>query len=193
MKRRIVLIVLGVIGIIVVSLFLVLGIWMGPHSVQQIVSGMFDVSQPADIQRTSEIASKYLSLKYPGNWRIDTTDPKYDPEKYFDINAPGQGKFMVLIFSPNVTPRHKVDGIVQDLKKLVMNAKQAPFEFWGSHEGYGVQLSGLVVGHKGRIRCFGIRNSEATIVVIETRHDDEEVRNRDGYELISRTFKLKGL
>jgi len=191
MKKRTILVLIGAIGIVGFSLLLVLGFWLGPHSVQQIVSGIFEVAQPADIRNTAEMTNSYLSFQYPGNWKIDTTDPAYDPDKHFDINAPAGGKVIVHIFEPRVTPKQVVDAFVRDMKKLVVNEEQTFFESWGSHQGYGVQLRGLLIGFKGRIRCFGLRNSKATIIVVENRYDEDEVHNRDGYELISRTFKLK--
>jgi hypothetical protein len=193
MKKRVVLVALGSVGVIGISLFLILIFWLGPHPVQQIVSGTFEISEPADVQNAAEITNECLSLQYPGNWRIDTADPDYDPDKYFDINAPGQGKVMVHVFPPRVTPQQGVDAMVQNLKKLVRNAKETPYESWGPHTGYGIELTGFILVGSGRIRSFGLGNSQATVVIVELRYDEDEANNKAGYELISQTFRLKGL
>ena len=193
MKKRIVFVLFGVIGIIGVSLLLFLTFWLGSHSVKQIISGTFEVSQPADIRHATEMTNKYFSMQYPGNWRIDTTDPDYDPDKYFDINAPAQGKVFVYIFAPHAIPQQAVDTIVESTRKVVANRKESRFESWGPHKGYGIQLQGLVVAMNTRVRVFGLGNSQATVVIVEMRYDKDEVNNKNGYDLIAQTFKFKDL
>ena len=193
MKKRTVFVLFGVIGIIGVSLLLLLAFWLGPHSVQQIVSGTFEVSQPADIRHTTEMTNRYFSMQYPGNWRIDTADPNYDPDKYFDIHAPAQGMVVVRVFAPHAIPQQAVGTIVENMRKFVVNGKESRFESWGPHKGYGLQLQGFAFAGNARVRAFGLGNSQASVVIVEMRYDEDEVNNRNGYDLIAQTFKLKDL
>ena len=194
MKKRTVLVVLGIIGITSFSLVLLLGFWLGPHAVRQIISGSLEVSQPADTQRTREISGRHFSMQYPGNWKLDTADPHYDLNKYFDIDAPGPGQVVVNIVGPHVTPQQGVDVVLMGMKKLLVERKQTFFESWGSHKGYGVQLEGFFTfGGEGFIRAFGLGNSQTTVVITEHRFNETEANNSNGFDLIAQTFELKEL
>jgi hypothetical protein len=193
MKKRTIFIVLGCIWLSALSVLIPLGYWLGPHALREIALGMFERVRPADIQHPREMSSRYFSFKYPGNWKVDTSDPDYDPDTTFDIDAPSQGSVIVQFFDPQITPQEGVDAIAEKMKKLVLNRTENPFEKWGKQKGYGIQLRGFLFAGIASIRIFGLGNSQATVVIIEMRYDEDERNNRNGYDLIAESFVWKSL
>ena len=170
-----------------------LGYWLGPRTLRDMALAVFEVARPADIQHPREMSSRYFSFKYPGNWKIDTTDPDYDPDTYFSIDAPAQGTVIVQFFVPQITPQAGADAIAEKMKKLLLNRTETPFETWGKQKGYGINLRGFLVVGIASIRVFGMGNAHATVVIIEMRYDEDERINRPGYDLIAESFKWKNL
>lgn len=193
MKKRTIFIVLGCIWLSALSVLIALGYWLGPRTLRDIAVGIFEISRPADLQKTHTLSNRYFSLKYPGNWTIDTRDPDYDPDTYFDINAPAQGTVIVQIFDPQVTPQEGVATIVEPMKKLVLKRTETSFDSWGKQKGHGIQLRGFLFAGIARIRVFGLGNDRATVVIIEMRYDEDERNNRRGYDLIAESFKWKNI
>ena len=193
MKKRTIFIVLGCIWLSALSVLLALGYWLGPRTLRDIAFGIFEISRPADLQQTHTLSNRYFSLKYPGNWKIDTSDPDYDPDSSFDINAPAQGTVIVQFFDPQTTTQEAADAIAEKMKKLVLKRTENPFDSWGKQKGYGIQLRGFLYAGISSIRIFGLGNSQATIVIIEMRYDEDERNNRRGYDLIAESFKWKNL
>lgn len=193
MRKRTIFIVLGCIWLSALSALVALGYWLGPHALREIAFGIFERARPADIQHPKEMSNRYFSFKYPGNWKVDTTDPDYDPDTYFDINAPAQGSVIVQFFDPQITPQAGADAIAEKMKKLLLNRTETPFETWGKQKGYGIQLRGFLVVGIASIRVFGLGNDQATVVIIEMRYDEDERNNRRGYNLIAESFKWKNL
>jgi len=139
------------------------------------------------------MSNRYFSLKYPGNWEVDTSDPDFDPDTTFDINAPAQGTVIVQFFDPQTTPQEAADAIAEKMKKLVLKRTETSFETWGKQKGYGIQLRGFLYAGIANIRVFGLSNDHATVVIIEMRYDEDERINRRGYDLIAESFKWKNL
>ena len=193
MKKRTIFIVLGCIWLSALSVLIALGYWLGPRTLRDMALAVFEVARPADIQHPREMASRYFSFKYPGNWKVDTTDQDYDPDVSFDINAPAQGTAMVHVLTPHVTPQEGTDAIAEKMKKLLLNRTETPFETWGNQKGYGINLRGFLVVGIASIRVFGLGNAHVTVVIIEMRYDEDERINRPGYDLIAESFKWETL
>ena len=193
MKKRTIFIVLGCIWLSALSVLVALGYWLGPRTLRDMALAIFEVARPADLQHPKTIASRYFTMKYPGNWKVDTTDQDYDPDVSFDINAPAQGTVMVHVLTPHVTPQEGTDAIAEKMKKLLLNRTETPFETWGKQKGYGIHLRGFLVVGIASIRVFGLGNAHVTVVIIEMRYDEDERINRRGYDLIAESFKWKNL
>ncbi len=193
MKKRTIFIVLGCIWLSALSALIALGCWLGPHALREIAVGIFERARPADIQHPREISSRYFTFKYPGNWKVDTTDPDYDLDTYFGIDAPAQGSVIVQFFDPQITPQEGADAIAEKMKKLLLNRTETPFETWGKQKGYGIHLRGFLAVGIASIRVFGLGNPQATVVIIEMRYDEDERINRPGYDLIAESFEWKNL
>jgi hypothetical protein len=193
MKKRMIFILLGCIWLSALSVLIALGYWLGPRTLRDMALAVFEVASPADIQHPREMSSRYFSFKYPGNWKVDTTDPDYDPDTTFNIDAPAQGSVIVQFFDPQITPQEGADAIAEKMKKLLLNRTENPFETWGNQKGYGIQLRGFLVVGIASIRVFGLGNDQATVVIIEMRYDEDERINRRGYDLIAESFKWENL
>ena len=193
MKKRTIFIVLGCIWLSALSVLIALGYWLGPRTLREMALAVFEVARPADIQHPREMSSRYFTFKYPGNWKVDTTDPDYDPDTTFNIDAPAQGTVIVQFFVPQITPQAGADAIAEKMKKLLLNRTETPFETWGKQKGYGINLRGFLVVGIASIRVFGLGNDQATVVIIEMRYDEDERINRPGYDLIAESFKWKNL
>jgi len=182
------------IGLVIAGFVLILvigvGVWLGPDSISQILTGISEASEPADIENPLMIENKHFSLEYPGNWKIDKADPFYKADKHFKIKAPGLGNIDVTIVASRFAVDVITEHIVRSRRELLRNIEESSFELWGNYKGYGRKFSGIQGLSKRCIRCFGIPNSKGTVVIVEDRFDDHEENNKPGYDLIARTFKF---
>ncbi|MDF1561874.1 MAG: hypothetical protein P1V51_02450 [Deltaproteobacteria bacterium] len=168
------------------------GVMVGIFSTEagmNILTGALESSEPAEVSSPQTLRGRYFTLDYPGNWRVDTDDADYDPDGYFDLNAPGQGKVMIYI----VPPESPVEGILAEWEQnlttnIVSDHERRTFTTWGRFEGTGVELDGRLLVAEGRVRMFGTLGEPRGLAIMEMRYDEDEANNGPGYDLIERTL-----
>ena len=162
--------------------------------VRAFASGAMQKSGPADVRNPKTFTGARCSLRYPGNWVIDTSDEDYDPAASFSIDAPGQGSVFIQLFDPEIEPEALVESIADNLRgSLIQGEQTTRFELWGRQQGVGKQLSGTIFFMPGRFRLFSFRNERSTVVVMETRFNEDETLARAGFDLIEQSFELTPL
>lgn len=156
-----------------------------------IISGVTERSAAADTANPIVIERAAFRLRYPGNWSVDTKDPDYDPDRYFDLNAPAQGKVLFHILPARADAAAIVDNMIESYtSRLMTGAQRMPLTAWGGHQGQGVELRGKILIAPGRLRAFTFSNEVTAVVVTEIRYDEDEQFNRAGYDLIESSFEL---
>ena len=157
----------------------------------KILTGSLESAAPADVTRPALITRPAFSLSHPGNWTIDTQDEDYDPDAYFDINAPAQGKIIFRVGPPAIGSPESVDGTISAMtERLVQNATLTSYTTWGSYSGHGLEARGKILVTHGRVRAFGWSTDAVGVLVTEIRYDEDEVLNKPGYDLIESSFRL---
>jgi len=188
-SRRGPLLALGAAGLLVVGCC---ALALSSRLVRDIARGVLERSAPADVATPRELVGARYRLSYPGNWRLDTADDDYDPDRTFDLNAPAQGTVVFQLLPRGSDPEEAVEGICDEVEGVVVHhARRHRFERWGDLEGYGIELDGSLVVAPGRVRVFGHAGEGVGVVVMEIRYDEDEANNAPGYELIASSFELR--
>jgi hypothetical protein len=156
------------------------------------VVGLSRTEAPAEVSKPVTIDRPAFQLQYPGNWRVDTKDEDYDPDRMFSVDSPGQSFAMFFISEAPVEA--SIQGQVSaQTAKVMKDASQTPFTSWGGHTGKGVLLAGKQLGMTpGSVRIFAFREREMTYTVVESTYDDDRADVQPGFDLIARTFRVKG-
>jgi hypothetical protein len=158
----------------------------------RILTGVVESSQPADVDNPSQITRPGYTLQHPGNWTVDTGDEDYDPDIYFDLNAPAQGTVIFQLGALGMGSPETVDATIDAMMvRLIRDPTLTSFTSWGSYSGYGREAHGTLLVAPGRVRVFGGTWDEQGILVTEIRYDEDEANNKVGYDLIEASFKFQ--
>ncbi len=154
---------------------------------------VFEDERAAEVDRPEAIDRPAFRLRYPRNWRINTGDPKYDPDGMFSIESPGTSFVMFVVATGAVDPGVSVESHVElQTKKVMHDATRTPFDWWGAYSGVGVLLTGKKLGIvPGTIRIFAFRQGERTFTVVESTSDDDRSKVAPGFALIEKSFEAK--
>jgi hypothetical protein len=142
-------------------------------------------------QEIKTLTYDVFQLRYPGNWYVDENDRTYDPGARFDINAPGQGKVIFMIYRQHAPLDLLTDTMVQRVEKTISEEQRSEFTQWGNHSGYGVELTGMIGAAPGKTRIFSASSTNSAFTAIEVRLDKDEERNKKAYQFIADSFVLK--
>jgi hypothetical protein len=161
---------------------------------RQFVVGLFATERSAAVEQSVAVVRPAFRFEYPGNWRVDSTDSDYDPDHMFSVDSPGQSFVMFVIADGDIEPKEAVEQHVSvQTARAMKDATRTPLTKWGRHDGEGVLLTGRHLGiTRGTIRVFAFRERETTYTVIESTFDDDRDKVQPGFDLIARTFRVKG-
>jgi len=156
------------------------------------VSDLASSEQPADTTHPTTLTRAGYSLKYPGNWKIDTADSDYDPDHLLSIDSPGTCFVMLVLIDAATDPAWNVQTQVDaHVPKLMKTPTRAPFTKWGKYQGQGVYLKGKVLGiTPGGVRIFSYSQETRSFVVVEFCHDEDMKNVKPGFELLESSFDL---
>lgn len=141
---------------------------------------------------THKYARKDFNFDYPQSWKIDKSDPDYNPDRLFSIDAADDASsIMFMVLNGDLDCVGLLKKQEEGFHKIVKDAKRSSFTSWGSLEGTGVVLSGKCYGVLPMdVRAFCCRHGDETLLVIEQIFDDERSKVEPGFELVRRTFKF---
>ncbi len=187
----------GLIVGVLVAFFVgnVTGFVLGVYSTKagkEFIDDLVTTEAPADIVNHKEISRAGFSLKYPGNWKMDTTDEEYDADHSFSIDSPGDCFTMFIIFDIDTAPSENVEAQIESfVPSLLKNPARTPFTKWGRYAGHGVDLKGRLLGiNKGSVRVFSHSSESRSFVVIELYYDEDHANVQPGFRLIENSFRL---
>ena len=180
-----------------VFLGILLGFFLGVYSTEAgkdlmgVVSEQPREEQPADILNQNEISREGFSLKFPGNWKIDTGDVDYDPDGWFLIESPGYcfAEFSMLNESLNTSAVTQAL-ILSYSEQLTEVSEITNLTDWGGYGGNGFTLKGKRVMNDVEIKLFSYSSDKKSFFVTEFCYDDDLEMVGPGFQLIESTFKL---
>lgn len=174
----------------------VTGFFAGVYSTRagsEFIDDLFEQEKPADVKNAVVLARPSFALKYPGNWKIDSTDEDYDPDHNFSIDSPGSCFVNLTIFDAATDPTENVEGqIAAYAAKLIRDPTRTDFDTWGSFRGSGALLRGNLLGLlPGYVRLFSAAVDERSFVIIEFCYDEDAKMVEPGLRLIESSFAFR--
>ena len=140
------------------------------------------------------IERPFFEVKYPSDWGIDTTDPDYDVDSYFSIDAPASNGISVfVIYNTSVDEKEQVSGQVKaQLEKTMKNGSVSYFTKWGNFKGYGATITAKTMGvWKGTVKIFCHSADSCSFLNVSQYLDKHKEEVMPGFQLIESSFKLK--
>ena len=161
---------------------------------QRFVAGLFESERAATVEQTITVNRPAFRFEYPGNWRIDITDSDYDPDHMFSVDSPGQSFVMFAIAEGELEPEMMVEKqVAAQLSRTMKDGAKTPLSQWGTRSVKGALLKGKYLGiAPGTIRVVAFRGHQKTYTIIESTYDEDRAMVQAGFDLIARTFHLKG-
>jgi len=184
-------------GTAVLFLFigLVVGFFLGIGATKAGSAFLEDVmtgEAPADVAHPKSYVRPGFSFKYPGNWKIDTSDKDHDPDHFLSVESPGSCMTMLIVFDTPLDPAQSVQNQVDAfVPKLLSAPSRAPFTSWGKLTGQGVLLKGKMLGiNPGSVKVFSHANDKRSFVVVEQCYDEDMKDVKPGFDLVESSFEL---
>ena len=140
------------------------------------------------------IDQRLYSMQYDANWSIDSTDPDYNPDSYFAIDADENAVFILTIFEEELDLDELLMVFVKSFKgKLLENLKsEKDISSWGKYKGSGKLLNGESPGYPPLVvRIFCLTEAGRSYAMIIQMHEDDVEKHKAGFELIENSFSLK--
>jgi hypothetical protein len=137
---------------------------------------------------------KAITVQYPNTWYIDTLDEDYNAEKVFSINTDsGQNYTAFFIFAEAINLEDHINAQIETNKELIMkDGVVSEFSNWGKFKGKGALLTGSFFGsYPGKIKVFAYTTSKKGFLIFQQTYNEDEAKNKEGFELIEKTFELK--
>jgi hypothetical protein len=157
-------------------------------------SGMVRSERPAEVATPVTVDRQAFQFDHPSNWKVDTKGTDYDPDHLFSVDSPGHSFVLFVVADGAISPKAASDAqVAAQTSKVIKGASQTPLTRWGAHTGEGTLLAGKQLGiTPGTIRIFSFREHDQTYTVVESTFDEDRANVQPGFELIARTFRVKG-
>ncbi len=140
------------------------------------------------------IDQKLYSLQYDASWTIDDTDPDYNPDSYFAIDADENAVFILTIFEQELDLDELLKEFVNSFKgKLLKDLKsEKDISSWGKFKGTGKLLNGESPGYPPLVvRIFCWTEAGRSFAMVIQMHEEDVNKHKAGFELIEKSFSLK--
>jgi hypothetical protein len=161
-------------------------------AVREIFLSAFQDERSAEVDQPQLVDRPAFRLQYPQNWKVDTADTSYDPDRMFSIDSPGTSFVLFSILTGEIDPQLALDAQVNQHQKVIHDATRTPFERWGAYPGKGMLLTGKKLDiSPGTVRIFAFRVGERTFTVVESTSDDDRSKVAPGFALVERSFRVK--
>jgi len=171
------------------------GFMIGAFSVkgvQQLFADMLTDEKPAEVKTPLTLRGKFYLLSYPGNWKVDRSDPDFDSEHLFSIDSPGSCFVQVLIMESGTDPSENVEEQYSAMvPTLLKSPTRTPFTRWGKYKGTGIEVKGRMLGlQRGGIRIFSHSTATCSFTITEFYYDEDLAKAGPGFKLIENSFVL---
>ena len=155
--------------------------------------GFFDrspaVDKPVSLNRAA------FTLRYPGNWSVDTEDEDSDPDHSFGIEPMWpiwvDAGIYVTIYDSPIDSLAEIDATVAGLVEQPEVLSKTPIQRWGRYEGVGYELSLEREGSHCRVVVFAATAEDAGFEIMEHCDVDDWETMEPGFQLIRESFLLK--
>jgi hypothetical protein len=134
-----------------------------------------------------------FTLKYPSNWKEDTTAKDYKADSNFTLNS-AKNSYVQFNLAPKAPDLQKVlDNATFNLDGLAITTlSRSPLTQWGSYKGVGVHLKGKILdSYPGGIRVFTFNTANHNVLIIEFYYSTELDTVEGEMAFISQSFQVK--
>lgn len=139
------------------------------------------------------ISRKHFVAKFPANWVEDTEMEYYEPEHYFLVNSPGGNWIQLEVLDYATDPAVNVQEYERTEVIALKEVTKTTFTRWGQYTGKGIELKGKRGGfYPVRVRIFSYSSKAKSFTIFEHHSDEDEELIKPGFDLVEKTFQLKG-
>jgi hypothetical protein len=132
-------------------------------------------------------------LKYPSDWKEDTTAKDYKADNNFTLNSAHNSYIQFNITSKADDLQKVLDNAVFNLDGLAITTlSKSPLDQWGGYKGKGVHLKGKILdSYPGGIRVFVFNTAHYNVLVVEFYYSQELDPVLGEMDFIDQNFKMK--
>jgi hypothetical protein len=134
------------------------------------------------------------TMKYPANWKVDSSDEDFDYDSYFTLDTHSDNGFIsIFIFNDSIsTDVHVEEQIKAHLKQTIKNGAVTRYTSWGNYTGTGARIRGKLMGvFKGEVNVFAYSTDSSGFLALYQLFDSDRKLDESGFELIKSSFRLK--
>lgn len=145
------------------------------------------VDQPERIDRPG------FTLEYPGNWYLDTEPPDYDPDRRFALGLIFVDAMVTMEMLDTLPdPQSLLDERVAEWAEDFTIRSRQRFDCWGDYPGEGLAFIAEMPFFEYQVRLFVASGEQGGFAVEQYADTNVYENQKPGFELIERTFCLKG-
>lgn len=144
--------------------------------------------------QSKKLEGTLYTMEYPSTWQLDTSDPGYDPDVHFIVDASEDNYFMFFIYKTEADPEALVDKYVTLFSDEALTDIFDDFKFktWGSFTGSGRGLKAkLENGRTAIFRIFSWTTGGKTFLLNAQMLQADSDKWSNGFALIEKSFRLK--
>lgn len=146
-----------------------------------------EVDRPLTIQR------ERFSLDYPGNWRVNSSDPDFDPDYGFAVEPTFADAVIQFWFYDEPMGATECVGTTKaNLASAYEMGELTVIDRWGSHEGSGYRGNCTIEGKLFDLTLFCSNEDPLQFEIMQIVESDAVPVTAPGFDLIRGTFVVHG-
>lgn len=156
-----------------------------------VMVGLGVIDLPPDIDDPVVIDRPGFTLRYPGNWWVNTEDDDYDPDSQFMIEPFQDARARFLLGEGPVDPEDETEHYLKAYQEVFRGDDVSTFTRWGSHVGSGVKYRGTTEGTLYVVRIFTTTTDTRNLTVVEWVESSVAYLLKPGFKLMRDSFRFK--
>lgn len=162
------------------------------HAGGEFLQDMFEDEQKAATTSPQTLLRPKFEVKYPSNWKIDTSDPDDHLDHFFSIESPGNAFCMFILGQSQFDENEALQLQIQQFAKLMPNPESSvPFDRFGSLTGKGLNLTGRAMGITTQLKLFTHSGKNGTLTIVQQVSQEDSKLTADGFKLIEDSFRFR--
>ena len=175
--------------------FILPGVIYGVFVVGILVVGLlagFLLEPRPDVDRPAVLEREHYSLRYPGNWLVDTTDPDHDPDWSIGIEpAFADAVIQIWFYGETQDSRGCVDETLGGLEEAHDMGDMQSIGRWGRYAGAGYRGDGTIEGKAFAITIFCSSDESPPFEIMQIVETGAVDRTEVGFDLIRESFEVR--
>ncbi len=147
--------------------------------------------KPADVAHPTTLTRAAFTLRYPGNWKVDTSYAAADPDRAVQIDSPGSCAVWIQVADDGGDPARAMKDSLTRADRGLAGARRTSFARWGAYGRAGTDRRGDFLAIRPTARMFTHSSATRSFAVMESCYDDDLPQAGAGFALIESSFQLR--